>query len=473
MATPDASQTDFYDRLGVDRDASPEDIKHAYAAAVREYPPERHPEEFQRIREAFETLSDPESRTEYDATSDPAVEEALERGQEALQDEDYEEAEAAFKRALVLEPDAHFIRNLLGVTLLHKEANAEALDQFDQLTTEFPENHLYWAHRAAAEHRLEKWDPAERHYRRAIEIEPEEVSAYQGLATLLADRERFEEAEQLIERGIHADDVVDFEDITLFFELIKLRLQQGDIDGIQEVAERIESVLTEDWQRTRVAYRFATIAQPLAEVQAFELALALAERSQKLAPEDEEIAQFTKYIRENRAIIEEWKSLAEDHFIRDNLKALYAVGVQEYFDTWESEQTRQSALEQINELAVRESRTAVVVDGQKRTVSSELQRIENVYPNVAPIFTEAFKDQLRGSSVRITHVWLTCPHCGHQARAQDQTARYQCPGCNKAFDYDSSNAVVKTKAAGCTQGLMVVGGYGLMGFLFLVFAQGC
>lgn len=478
MSGADVSATNFYERLGVSPDAAREEIKLAYVEAVREYPPERHPDQFQRIREAFETLYDPESRSEYDATSNPAVEEALEAGQEALLEGNHDEAEAAFKRALVLEPEAHFIRNLLGVTHLHQEANAEALKQFERLTEELPDNHLYWAHRATAEHGLEKWSAAEEHYRKAVDLEPEESGAYQGLAALLADRERFEEAERLLEQGIHADGVVDFEDISLFFELITLRLRQGDIDGIEEVADRIESVITEPWQRTRVAYRFATLAQSLVEFQAFELALTLAETSEKLAPGDEEIAAFTDYIRQNRAIIDQWQQLADDDRVRANLKAVFAIGLQDFFDTWDSPAERARTVEGIEELVVNEAVTAVVGDGTRRRLKDEVDYIERTYPQLAEVFKEDFRTGMKEMSARTSHVWLNCPHCGHQARAEDEGGRYTCPQCSKGFDYEAANAAVKTRSSSVTfqrfgQKLMGWFGSAVIFFIILAMAESC
>jgi curved DNA-binding protein CbpA len=50
-------------------DASPEDtdeaIRRRYLEAVRRYPPERFPAEFQRIREAYECIRDQEHRLEF------------------------------------------------------------------------------------------------------------------------------------------------------------------------------------------------------------------------------------------------------------------------------------------------------------------------------------------------------------------------------------------------------------------------
>lgn len=56
----------FYRILGTRANATPATIKRKYIESVKAFPPETHPEEFQRIRRAYETLSDPARRSEYD-----------------------------------------------------------------------------------------------------------------------------------------------------------------------------------------------------------------------------------------------------------------------------------------------------------------------------------------------------------------------------------------------------------------------
>jgi curved DNA-binding protein CbpA len=50
------------DVLGVSPDASDEEIRAAYLLKVRESPPDRAPEQFERIRDAYEMLRDPRRR---------------------------------------------------------------------------------------------------------------------------------------------------------------------------------------------------------------------------------------------------------------------------------------------------------------------------------------------------------------------------------------------------------------------------
>src|SRR5262245_55314144 len=200
MIGPDIHSDDFYRVLGVDKSASLDEIKRAYLALVRAHTPERSPEAFKRIRAAYETLSDPTRRGQYDTRLDPRITQLLNNASEAMKAQEFSRAEQLYKQVLLESPDLDWVRNLLAGCFLYQRRPLEAITQLErilQLPAVDPSMHANLAHAYAM---VRRFDDAEREFRIAMSLAGDRGFEY-GLALIemVADRGEVDSADRLAE----------------------------------------------------------------------------------------------------------------------------------------------------------------------------------------------------------------------------------------------------------------------------------
>lgn len=84
-----AAKEDFYEQLGVPRNASDDEIKKSFRRLAMKYHPDRNPgdkqaeEKFKKIKEAYEILSDAKKRSAYDQFGHAGVDASMGGGQHA------------------------------------------------------------------------------------------------------------------------------------------------------------------------------------------------------------------------------------------------------------------------------------------------------------------------------------------------------------------------------------------------------
>jgi tetratricopeptide (TPR) repeat protein len=171
---------DLYATLHVTADAEPRDLKKAYFGLIRQFPPETHAEEFQKIRAAWEVLGNPDARKAYDASRGVASSAQLgdelavimRSALEAIEAREWERAIPLLEGVVKERPEAQEARARLCGCLLNLQRPGEAGMHATELARHHPtlaQAPLLAGYAAMA---LKRWTEARAHFVRAAELDP-------------------------------------------------------------------------------------------------------------------------------------------------------------------------------------------------------------------------------------------------------------------------------------------------------------
>lgn len=207
MAEPERNH---YQVLGIERTADARAIKSAYFGLVRQFPPETHPEEFKRLRAAYEVLSDAEARKRYDAAETDFREygdglaEALRLCEEAIRAGDEPAAQSKLLAVLESRPELVIAREKLGESYLRSKSFPEALAQFQELVRLEPTEGRHRFHEGLVFGRMDEHDKADPALRQALELKPDDLDIRVALVDCLLRRDKVTEAIAELDRAIAA-----------------------------------------------------------------------------------------------------------------------------------------------------------------------------------------------------------------------------------------------------------------------------
>ncbi len=280
----------FYEILGIERGADERAVKKAYFALVRKFPPETHPEEFKRIREAYEVLSNPQSRADYDAVDKfdqygAELSARLKAGTEAMDHADWPRAQAELIAVLEQQPQLHFARDLLGMAYLNGNRPADAMREFSRLVAEQPANAVYHLHKGYAHYAQNQHDAALDCYREARKLDPSDTRSLVATADCLVAQKQYEPALLELDRAIGLDGQVDFNDFVFFMRKVQIQLLRDRGDLAEQELDSIFKILPDDAEvRKYVATRLASLASDLFAMKRSADANRLLVRCKKLDP---------------------------------------------------------------------------------------------------------------------------------------------------------------------------------------------
>lgn len=287
MTGPDIHSDDYYRVLGVDKSASADQIKRAYLALVREYTPERAPEAFKRIREAYETLCDPITRGRYDTRLDPRITQLLNSAAEAMKQQEFAKAEQFYKQVLLEAPGLDWVRNLLGICFLQQRRPLDAIAQYERILQQPSIDPSMHANLAHAYGMVRRYDDAEREFKIAMQLAGDDGFVY-GLALIgmIADRGEVDVALKLSQELINAAPKGGPAAAAYFSKQIELALASNRRPAVPAILQRMTRGFETPEEKRNAAAALGNLSTRLVAGEAFDVAEQVARTGARLQPED-------------------------------------------------------------------------------------------------------------------------------------------------------------------------------------------
>ncbi len=358
---------DYYGILGIARGASEKDIKAAYLKLLRKHPPEKDPEGFKRIRQAYETLIDAKARAEYDAMSryGDKINKLMELAELASDDKDYTKAIKYYEEILAIEPKLSRARHMLGWKLALNREYEKAVFQFRRLVNENPENASYMLSLGLGYKYAENYGMAESWLRRAYERDKLNADIAIELSKTLRRQRKYGEAKKFLREAINADGVVEFLDFVYFFELLEVCLVSGETEEAEGVIAEIKAITPDDPDdRIYVAWRFVKLAEDLRKAKIYYIYARLVGWAKEIDPENDDVQNRYEFSK----IVEEYARIENDPAICDEVKMV----AEYYLLSGLSDEERKRRPKEINE--------RINQNFDRAGLLRSLQRIKYSYP---------------------------------------------------------------------------------------------
>jgi curved DNA-binding protein CbpA len=395
-----------YEFLGVERTATPEEIKRAWAKLVRIHTPDKDPDGNRQLNEAKATLLDPSAKQDYDSLLDygDEITELLERAIQAESDEFWDDAIDAYTEILAFHPSNHAVRNKLALCQSYSGNPRAAVKTLEQLIARIDTVALYWSNLA---HILsdvaDSGDSAALHrsqgaFERAAELEPFNAAHQIALSRHWRHRKDYKKAEHHIELAVSADGQLDLDDLEALFELPWIHLFAGQESKVSADAKRIRELIPGDNEEALeyAAFHFLRIANELADEDHFSLALTFIKASRNIQPIPTELQDWAKSIERTVKIIDEGTALRDDSNIIEPVRVLAQVYVGRYLDELDSNRTESLARTCLESME----------NWRQSSIRSSFERLRIRYPQIYDLNAGLFnacKDLGESDSTRYSH----------------------------------------------------------------------
>ncbi|WP_055669223.1 J domain-containing protein [Desnuesiella massiliensis] len=314
----------LYDILEIDLSSDEKEIKKAYVKMVRKYPPEKAPEEFKKIRKAFEILIDPTSRAEYLARLKygDEIDDLEKNADEAMEYGEYDKAITAYKKILIIEPNMNLIKNKLALAMIYNEQIDEGIEQLKKLVESNPNDSMYIGNLAYGYKQKNDLNRAEEHYIRALSIDGHDEINLSTLINIYMDKKEYHKAISYLDNNINSNKTEDFREFIYYYEKIRVYTYENKPEEIKQVIFQMKNLMPKDEEiNSYVMWRFYTLANSLYKNGMFNLGEIITASTLELYGENPSIINLYDECKELSMLNEEFQRLCSDSRIIEVLKS--------------------------------------------------------------------------------------------------------------------------------------------------------
>lgn len=332
---------ELYEILQILPTATQREIKVAYFNLVRNYSPEREPEQFRKIRDAYETLRDPKARANYDSLQShgATIENLSAKASKQMDRGNWAQAAKALEEILQLAPGLEWVANNLGRCYRNLEEWAKGEKVYQTLTKEASDVPIYWANygtlllaKGQALNNQNYISQARAQFEQAKKLEPRNSQYYVDIAETYFHQDDYRQSLHWVDLAIHADDEIDEDDLEAFIFKAIVYWGQGDLSKITAVAREIKAIPTATpGFLEHASRRLSAFGLDLLEKELFQDAHAFFAAALQLSNE-ESLAELHKVTKSLAVAEEEWKSLQDDPKVIEPLRGFALVNLVRFTD---------------------------------------------------------------------------------------------------------------------------------------------
>jgi len=398
-------QYDYYQALGLGQDATPDEIRRAFFRLVRKHPPEKDPEGYKHIRQAYDTLGDERARKEYDALWQfgPEISTLMREADKAVQLGNYHGASKLLKRVLVLNPYASGATIPLVHCLLKLGETERAIKTLERLVGNSPDIPSYrillgnlmltrYEELDYGDGKIKVLEGAREQFHKAIELDSQNVAPYLELAKSYTSENRFEDALKWAEKAVSADERADFTDFEVLFFIAEIHAMSGKPENVLEMAKRIEKLVPDDPdKRFYVAGRFSEHALSLVQLKEFEPAHYFLKAAVRFDPFNPKILRVQKDVELLYNADRHWIEFEEDIRIIKPVKKLASLSIRQFSNV---------------ERDIHYNTTVRRIEHEFRgyshaQVKDSVQILKRYHPSIFEVAPEIWNDLMESPTVRL------------------------------------------------------------------------